>query len=126
MRFHSASIASVASGTMSRMTCGRNTAQIGWYLIFAAMLGIFANGKSAIAEVTPEDLINKSVTPEVGPHYKDLEEAIAAFKRGDLKATRDRLASAVKQSPKLGPQEVLLAVLLLDANQPGPARNELE
>lgn len=83
-------------------------------------------GSTAQAQITPEQLIGKSVTDITDSMSKPIEQAITLFKNRQFKDARDLLTTTCKANPQLPPAGVIMAQLFVAANQGLAARGELE
>ena len=102
----------------------RNRATNAW-LIGALAISCVGLGSAAQAEMTVEKLIGTAITG-VGPYYQDVADAIRQFGAKNYAKALEHLEAAKKSTPRLAPPEVMMAVLYLDAEQPGPAIAFLE
>src|ERR1043165_2824033 len=80
-------------------------------------------GREAKAQLTAEAIIGQAVSDSGAPRYQDVADAIVRFQNNDLNGARALLESAKKKDAKLPPAEVMLARMLLSANQLEMARN---
>jgi tetratricopeptide (TPR) repeat protein len=104
----------------------RNRATNAW-LIGGLVLAIswIGLGSAAQAEMTVEKLVGTAITG-VGPYYQDIADAIRQFGAKNYAKALEHLEAAKKSTPRLAPPEIMMAVLHLDAEQPGPAIAFLE
>ena len=74
---------------------------------------------SAVAQkLTTETLIGKAVS-DLGAKYKDVDEAIIQFTKGNANGARQFLVIAKQKNPKLPPVDVLMAKLYLASRNGG-------
>ncbi len=86
-----------------------------------------ASAGVAQAQLTVEALTSSAVgDSSTAPFYDDVQDAIRRFEKGDIEGARKLLELARKSQPKLAPVEVMMAQMLLAANQQSAARAELE
>jgi len=91
-------------------------------LVAAAVL---AGAKAATAQITVKKLLESDVT-DIGPHLADVEQAIRRFQTNEIAEAQKLLKEAKKKNPQLPPGDVMLARLLLFANQVNAAGQVLE
>ena len=94
-------------------------------LIAVAAFGVLLGTNDASAQVTVRQLIGSAVT-DIGPQFKDVEEAITRFKYGNINGAREFLQAAKTKNPQLAPADVMLAQLLFAAQQGQAGANALE
>ena len=100
---------------------GRLTAAIALTLL----AGILAPA-DASAQITVKDLLGKFITDVPPAMGKDVQDAITAFTNAKFGDARELLKAANEKYPQLPPAGVLMAQMLVAANQGAAARAELE
>ncbi len=63
---------------------------------------------------------------DFGPKYKDVTDAVARFRKGDVAGARGALVSAKDKHPALAPARIMLARLMLSVSKFADSRIELE
>jgi len=79
----------------------------------------------ALGQVTVKNLIGDAVS-DIGDEFKDIESAITLFNRGLVGDAQKLLEAAKEKDSRLAPAEVMMAKLLLSANNGDAARASLE
>ncbi len=93
--------------------------------VTASMTVVLICALSASAQLTVQALIGDSVD-EIGPQHAGVGEAISLFQAGEVNDARERLKEACESAPELAPADVLLAKMLLAANNAGAAAGALD
>ena len=93
--------------------------------VAACALAVLACDHAAWSQMTAEALVANAVS-EFGPRYGDVTDAVARFHKGDVAGARGALVAAKDKRAELAPARVMLARLMLSANQIAAARTELE
>jgi len=94
-------------------------------LWLGALVFSLSTGGISSAQLTVEQLIGSSVEA-VGPQHEDIETAITRFRERDFAGARTLLEDAKSKDPRIPPAGVLLANMLIAANQLSLAFAELE
>lgn len=92
-------------------------------LVAVLVLGFFT--AACQAQVTTKQLIGGYVT-DLGANYKQIDDAILAFRNGNVDGCRQLLRAAKQKHPHLQPAEVLQARLFLSIGRIPEARDALE
>lgn len=94
-------------------------------LVLANALLLAALAGTGLCQLTAPQLLAPAVK-EYGAEYKDVEEAIAEFKRGKFTEAREQLMAARKKNPELAPADVMMANLYLSVGRTRNARAAIE
>jgi tetratricopeptide (TPR) repeat protein len=105
------------------LTRSRRLPLLAWTLV-SACLSALVPVAPAYGQITAQALVGKAVSDDA--QHADINAAIARFRERDIEGGRSLLERARSNNPKLPPPGVMMGVLWLAVNQPGPARAELE
>ena len=94
------------------------------FTVLATAAVLIAGSGRASAQLPSVETLTGSA--EVGPHFQDVEDAIARFQARDAEGARKLLEEARKKTPRLAPAEVMLSILFYSIGQAQQANNELE
>ncbi len=108
----------------------RTHRQFAWMLLVLGLwpaLGVpQAQGQSTDANADIVRQLLEPIVTDLGPKYQAVQDAVVRFRNRDVDGAHELLKQAHQAQPELPPGDIMLATLLLSANQVGAARTALE